>query len=225
MVKSLTISQLAKHCQAEAKRYQQTRQSNEAYCLELFRRALVERNETAWQALYAQYRSLIGFWVRSNNRFSQTGEEADFFIDEAFARLWQSHLKKGETAMKLDSLGQCLSFLKICVWSAIEDYSRKAEKDAITGSISLEDYDRPIPGVETQVEHALQFDALRETLWATVQDERERLVAKESWVYGFTPRQIQERHSKTFVTTEEVSQTKKNVLKRLRRKLKGKVRD
>jgi RNA polymerase sigma factor (sigma-70 family) len=225
MVKFLTIPQLAEHCQAEVRRYRQTGQSNEVYCLELFHRALVERNEAAWQAIYAQYQPLMGFWVRNYSRFPQTGEEADFFIDEAFARLWRSHSKQEEPAMRLDSLGQYLKFLKLCVGSAIEDYFRRAERDAITRATLLEDYDRPISGIEAQVEHTLILDELREALWATVQDERERLVAEESWVYGFAPRQIQERHPETFITVEQVSQTKKNILKRLRRKLKGEIRD
>lgn len=224
MVKSLTISELAEQCQSAVRRYQQSGQSDEIYCFELFRRALLEQDEAAWQAIHSQYQTLVIFWVRNYSRFSQTGEEADFFVNGAFARLWQSG-SKAETAAKLDSLGKCLRYLKLCVWSTIEDYLRTRAGDALEKSIPLEDYDWPSPEAETHGEHRLSLSELRQTLWETVQDNREHVAAEESWVYGFTPQQIQQRHSEIFATAEEVSQTKKNILKRLRRRLGAERRD
>jgi hypothetical protein len=244
MIKSLTISQLAERCQAESRRYQQSEQSDQRYCFELFRRALVEQNEPAWQAIHTQYQPLVAAWVRYYSRFPDTGEEADFFVNDAFARLWRSG-SKPETAAKLDGLGKCLKFLKACVGSAIEDYLRKTKKDALKEAISLEKYrgvnpgdenveERipPIesmalsnPGVEAQVVHILSLKQLKQALWETIQDEQERLVAEESWVYAFAPRQIQERYPDTFATAKEVSQIKKNLRKRLRRRLKEKIKE
>jgi RNA polymerase sigma factor (sigma-70 family) len=243
MTKSLTIPQLVELCQAEARRYQQTGQSDERYCLELFRLALVEQNQEAWQALYNQYHNLVAAWVQRYSRFPQTGEETDFFINEVFARVWR-FASTPETAAKLDSLAKCLSYLKMCVGSAIEDHLRNLEQDALNRATPLiEANDQstseseakleyassakalgsPNPGVETQVEHQLTLEELRQALWGTVKDEQERLVAEESWIYGFTPRQIYEHYPETFASTAEVSQIKKNILKRLRRKLTGEV--
>lgn len=222
MPKSLTISELTERCQIESSRYQQTGQSDEIYCLELFRRALTERDEAAWQAVYAQYQPLVLFWVRGYSRFPQTGEEVDFFVNGAFARLWQFG-SKAETAVKLDRLDKNLRYLKLCVGSAVEDYLRRAEKDALIRAASLADDDRSRLGIEAQVANNLSLTELKETLWMAVQDEPERLVAEESWIYGFAPRQIQERHSETFATAGEVSEIKHNILKRLRRKLKEEI--
>jgi len=47
MEQHLTISKLAERCWAETERYKQTRQSSQGACFELFRLALVERDEAA----------------------------------------------------------------------------------------------------------------------------------------------------------------------------------
>jgi len=222
MVESRTILQLVEDCRAETNLYKKGKQSNEVYCLELFRRALTQQNEAAWQAIYTQYQDLVTMWVCSYSRFSQTGEEADFFVNGAFGRMWQFGTKPG-TAKNLDSLGKCLRYLKLCVGSAIEDHHRKEKKDALNiATATLADYDNPVSTDENQGESTGSLSELRVILWETVEKDEERLVAEESWVYGFAPRQIQARNPETFATTEEVSQIKHNIIKRLRRRLKMK---
>ena len=78
MAKSLTIPQLAERCQAEAERYQQSGQSDERYCFELFRRALTKQDAAAWEAIYRQYQRLVKTWVQRYSRFRETEEGADF---------------------------------------------------------------------------------------------------------------------------------------------------
>jgi hypothetical protein len=224
MLTSLTVSELARHCQAEARRYQQTRESDEIYCFELFRRAVTQQDGIAWQAIYSQYTVLVATWVHRYSRFPQTGEEADFFINEAFTRLWRSGSNM-EAETRPDSLGKYLSLLRLCVWSAIEDHLRKIKRDSLREALPLEDFDRPVSGVEAQVERTLSAEALRELLREVVQDEWEQRVAEESWLYDFAPRQIQARHPQLFATVEEVNQIKHNLIKRLRRKLKKEGRD
>lgn len=222
MPRSLTIPQLAERCQAEAAHYKQTGQSDERYCFELFRRALIERDEAAWQVIYTQYQSLVATWVHNYSRFPQTNEEADFFINAAFARLWQFGVR-ADTAAKLDNLGKCLGYLKLCVGSALEDYLRKVKRDALKQAIQLKNYDRSSSEVEEPETFPLTLEELGQALWNTVQDNSERLVAEESWVYGFAPREIQAHHPDLFTATAEVSQIKRNIIKRLRRRFKERL--
>ncbi|MCK6623700.1 MAG: hypothetical protein DPW09_02070 [Anaerolineae bacterium] len=218
MLKFLTVPQLAERCQAEAELYRQTKQSDETYCFELFHRALTERNEAAWQAVYAQYQTLVAAWVYGYSRFPDTNEEAAFFINGAFARMWQFG-SKPETADNLKSLDGCLGYLKTCLWSAIEDYLRKSKSDALRWAVPLEEDERLILTVETEADLSLSLSELRQALGETIQTEVERLVAEESWVYGLPPRDIQAHHHDLFASIEAVSQVKKNLLKRLRRRL------
>ena len=213
MVDRLTIVQLAERCSAEAKRYKQTQQSNEEYCLELFRRALTEQNETAWEAIYSQYQLLVQHWIYQYSRFHETGEEADLFVNDAFARMWQYGSKH-----TFNSLKECLSFLRTCVWSAIENVMRKQKKDALMDSIP---WDTIISSISINLEDTAEFSILwtdiKEALMETIQNEQERLVAEESWIYGLAPRTVRERYPNVFATVDEVNQSKRNIIRRLQR--------
>ena len=221
MIESLTVLELAEHCRAEAERYRQTGQSNETYCFELFHRALVERDDAAWRAIYAQYQSLVARWVYAYAAALPLDKALEDFVNEAFARMWQYGVKP-ETAEKIDGLGKCLSYLKKCAWSSVEDHRRWQDKDALAKGASLDDWRQltaAAPSPEDQTEHNEFLAELRRALEETLQSGEERLVAEESWVYGQMPRQIQARYPETFASAEVVSQTKRNILKRLRRKL------
>ncbi len=221
MIQSLTVYELAEQCQTEAERYRRTGQSDGTSCFELFRRALVERDEAAWHAIYTQYQGLVRRWIREQVTGSPVDQELEDFVNEAFARMWQYGVRP-ETADKLDGLGKCLSYLKKCVWSSIEDQRRWRTKDALAKSEALLDWrelDAPVPSPEGQMEHEELLARLRQALEETLQTDEERLVAEESWIYGQTPRQIQTRYPETFASVEVVNQTKRNILRRLRRKL------
>ncbi len=224
MPNSFSIPQLVERCRAEAARYQQTGQSDEAYCLELFHLALREHNQAAWEAIYAQYQSLAGSWVYRYSRFSQTNEEADFFINEAFARMWR-FASKPETAARLENLDNYLRYLKMCVASAIEDYLRKSQKDVLRKAAPLPDEDWLLQVSEAIDEPSTMLAELRQAVAEAIQSEAERLVAEDSWVYDLAPRHIQLRHPDIFATVESVSQVKRNLLKRLRRKVKKEIGD
>lgn len=224
MTESLTISQLAERCRAESERYQQQGVSDETFCFELFRLALTEQHEAAWQAIYQQYHALVASWVQRHSRFSEVDEATDLFVNEAFARMWRAGTRP-ERAQRLAGLGPCLGYLKQCTWSAVEDHLRKQAKDALQRSAPLETFDPPGANIEARVHRQLYLDQINRILQETIQDEAERIVAEESWVYGLTPRQIQADHAHLFATVRAVNQIKRNLLKRLRRRIKNRVGD
>ncbi len=220
MIESLTVLELAEHCQTEAERYRQTGQSDETYCFELFRLALVKRDEAAWRAIYAQYEGLVARWVHAY-AIGFLDKEPEDSVNEAFARMWQ-YGARPETAGKLDGLGKCLAYLKKCAWSSVEDYRRRQDKDALAKGVTFDNWqeqDAPAPSLEDQAERDELLAELRQALEETLQTRQEHLVAEESWVYGQTPRQIQARYPETFANVEGVSQIKRNIVKRLRRRL------
>ncbi|MCB0167531.1 MAG: sigma-70 family RNA polymerase sigma factor [Anaerolineae bacterium] len=218
MVESLTNSQLAERCQAERERYRQIHQANEAYCLELFRRALNEQDEAAWEIIYHQYHPLVTHWVLHYNRFADTGEETAFFVNAVFTRMWQ-YRRQSHNSRQFDKLGQCLQYLKLCVVSVIEDYLRRKRKDALMAAVALNDYDQSTSetNATSTAERTVWLEELKQALAETIQDKRETLVAEESWVYDLPPRQIQTRHPELFPTVADVSQIKRNILRRLQR--------
>ena len=219
MAKSLTISELVERCRTEAKRYRQTQQLDQTYGFELFRRALAEGDEAAWAAVYAQYENLVAKWVQAYLARLSLEASAEDFVNEAFARLWR-YGTIPETAEQLDEIGKCLSYLKKCAWSAIEDHRRWQEKDALSRGEDLDNHwdlagNEIVP--EDQVAKDEMLAQLGRVLAKIIQTEQECLVAEESWIYDQPPRQIQARYPEHFTTVKEVHQIKHNLLKRLKR--------
>ena len=105
-------------------------------CLELFRRAIKERDQEAWSLIYEQSRRIVFSWVSRNPVFYATGESAEYFSQEAFMRMWR-HLT-AEKYDRLTDLRSLMSYLKMCVNSTIIDFMRRlynrdvSEDDMVT---------------------------------------------------------------------------------------------
>ncbi|MEM7029928.1 MAG: hypothetical protein AAF629_10220 [Chloroflexota bacterium] len=222
MIGTLSINQLAENCREEAERYRRTKKSDSRYCFELFRLALHQQLEAAWSVIVQQYQKLVLHWVHEYvGAADNIDEDPEMFANEAFTRMWQYGIKP-KTANNLDSLAKCLSYLKRCVWSSIEDHRRWQQKDSLSRTVGLETViERPTTqsSVSEQVEKTMTASELRQLLLDNLQTQAEHIVAEETWIYDQAPRQIYDRHQDFFSSVSDVSQTKRNILKRLRRKL------
>ena len=58
-----SINELARCCSDETNKFLRQNVSNDRYCLELFRRAIVQRDDDAWACIYQQYAPLVLTWV------------------------------------------------------------------------------------------------------------------------------------------------------------------
>src|SRR6187551_3270017 len=91
----------------------------EAAGYELFRRAIVERDDQAWAAIYTHYRLLMISWARhASARTSAVGQYEDI-ADRALARAW-SALSAGQFT-QFPSLAALLGYLRACVGAAVID--------------------------------------------------------------------------------------------------------
>ena len=211
------INELAQGCHAA----QAARQINSEHCSELFRRALAEQDQQAWAVIYQEFGPMVTGWVYTYSRFRETGEDAAYFVNEAFARLNRYGVKHAQVGA-FEKLSSYLQFLKECVWSAIENHLRQQKKDALWAAFSLEEDEEPqnlpAPALDPVPDRVELMEAVRQALRATVQgDERERVVVEEAWGYGLPPRIIQAKYPQLFSTPAEVNQVKHNLLKRLKR--------
>lgn len=213
----LALAEVVRRCAQETELFFQRRSYDSRYCYELFRRAVFERNEHAWERIYAQYRSLVGSWVTRHTSFHQTGEEVDFFINRAFEKLWSALTP--DRFEQFPDLKSLLRYLQMCVHSTIIDFTRSMEGSQV---VHFDDH----PGLEKQAQD-VTFDEMaakrldRKGLWdmllARVKDEQERAVLHDSFVLDLKPRELYARHSKLFASVDEVYRVKENLLARLRR--------
>ncbi len=202
------IDELSRLCRDETARYLRGEASNDRYCFELFRRAIVERDNAAWSAIYAQYTAIVRVWLHAR----MDDEEG---VAAAFERFWRALDAAKFTGF--GSLAAVLAYLKMCVHTAVVDRARTQR--AAEANLTL-DAARIVPAVD-DVEATVAGNLDGATFWAMVRaaldDERERRVLYLSYAKDLTPREIHARHGADFPRIEEIYRLKRNALDRLRR--------
>lgn len=212
---SLSLVALAQHCAEESDHFFHRRDHDPRYCFELFRRAIVEHDQRAWNYLCRNYRSLVGGWVRRNRAFANSGEEIDYFVNGAFAKMWSA--MSAEKFNSFSDLKSLLRYLQLCVSSVVTDHARSADYHEMLADLP--------PGLEEDTGEAVEDAALarseREAFWQAIaqrlNNDKERMVLHYSYVVGFKPAQIYEEKAELFDDVREIYRIKENVLSRLRR--------
>ncbi len=213
----LTLSELVHRCAQETERFFQGQDSDPQYCFQLFRRAILEHDQAAWEALHTQYQSLVAGWVRQHRGFEASGEEAQYFVNRAFEKIWAA--LTAEKFGRFSDLGPLLRYLKLCVHSVIVDHNRSLDQADLYALAEESAVETKSPG-PTVEEWALDRDyRLRFWDWinARLHDEKERRVVYSSFVLALKPRELYDQFRNTFADVEEVYRVKQNVLTRLRR--------
>jgi hypothetical protein len=219
-LESFDLHKLAQACadQEALFRKQGRDASDPRFCYELFRRAVLLRDEAAWSLVYEQYESQVIHWVRQSPVFQSTQQTADYFVNEAFAKFW--HAVSSQTFRKhLKTLGAVLLYLKKCVASTLYNYQRTMKRESMYCALDkfVEDSN---PSATHSVECELLEGMAGEQLWQLIKsllkDERE-LAAMENFTLGKKARHIQADYAQLFPDAKSIYRTKENVLKRLRR--------
>ena len=76
--------------------------------LELFRRAIDDRNDEAWRAVVAIYRGMLRAQAGRRVLRGMVVENDNYFIDRAFERFWQASLTSRFNYHQTDNLGSIL---------------------------------------------------------------------------------------------------------------------
>jgi DNA-directed RNA polymerase specialized sigma24 family protein len=185
---------------------------HESDSYELFRRAILDRDEEAWALIYSRYRSLLIAWAaRSTVRAHQYAECADI-ADQALARAWAALTPDRFAAFP--SLAKLLSYLHACVeTTAIDSARAQVSRERLAQRLGAEAPATP--------EQTILADQDRVALWRTISalaaTPAERVVLVESFVYGRPPREICARHPQIFGTARKVSNVKHKLCVRLQR--------
>lgn len=216
LFEELDIDLLARRCAEETERFFRKQKSQDDFCFELLRRALVLRNEAAWERIYLQYRTLIVSWVQRHPNFAQCNEEIHYFVNGAFARMWKwcTPAKFGE----LGTLPKVLAYFRACVYTEVSDHYREHvephQTEAWLDAIAEQLPAAPPPSVILETTE-------RATFWRLVQErlqsEQERLLIEYHFVLGYKPREICALNRQAFADADEVYRVKENLLRRLRR--------
>lgn len=222
----LPFHSLCNRCHRESERFFTQKEHDPRFCYELFRRAFVHGNQQAWGCLYEQYHKLALSWVTRHSLYASLGEEADYFINRAFEKMWQGI--PAENFSKFPDLKSLLRYLQMCTHAVLVDFARWKEQahlwDRANQTDTGEDQFDPLATFVSEAvlpERALSQQEMHMLLWQKLQsfchNEKESLVIHGYFVLDLKPREIIDLYATHFADVRDVSRTKDNFLARLRR--------
>jgi DNA-directed RNA polymerase specialized sigma24 family protein len=213
-VRVLTLAGIAHRCAQETELFFQGQGNDPRYCFELFYRAIVDRDQRAWELVYAQYRPLVAGWVRRHPGFPASGEQAQYFVNRAFEKMW--------IALSPDRFGQfsdlksVLRYLQMCVHSVILDQVRVAGPNTV--DVQALEVGESSPVVEKQALARVHREEFWQEINQRLRSDKERWVVYGSFMLGLKPRELFAQFGeKGFRDVNEIYRVKENVLARLSR--------
>ena len=120
----MPLSALQRRCAYELGMYQPQQPGDDRYCLEIFRRAIVDGDNEAWIALQEQFRDNVLYWLRCHAKRQEALqiETEQSYVDDTFARLWQWGRNRN---LEFRSLAGALKSLHLCLNSSVIDHLRR----------------------------------------------------------------------------------------------------
>jgi hypothetical protein len=209
------LDQLRAEARAQQRSHARGEASDDAPGLELFRRAMAERNGAAWHAIIEVYRGLLIAHAGRHMLRSFVIENDGFYVDRAFERFWCA--TRAGRIRQFNDLSSILKYLKLCLGSVLLDEarSRRRRPDVPLNEVSVDAYVGADPSA--RVIGRLAGRELWQTIDRELVDANERLVAYLYLVAGLRPREILVRHPDKFPGVVDVYRIKRNMIDRLRR--------
>jgi hypothetical protein len=221
--RALPLSALAAAGGAELDEVRSGQPSCDGSGVELFRRAICQRDPAAWETLAREYRGLVLNWIRQHPQGAVACEADDDQVVRAFERFGRAVTPERFT--DFGHLEGLLRYLKLCVYSVLADDVREqaafgtelapsvraaAEARAPAGPAGA-------PGAERRVLDRLPRHDLWQAVGRALPDEAEQQLVYLSFALGLTPRQIVARHAERYPDVAAVYRAKRNALEQLRR--------
>jgi DNA-directed RNA polymerase specialized sigma24 family protein len=239
------LSLLVERCAEQTARFFARVANDTRYCLELFRRAIVEHDQAAWEAIYGQYRNMVRGWLARHPQIDLTGETAEDLVNVAFDKMWTAlnpekfarfaDPSQGSLAYPPGQAGQALAallrYLQMCAHSTVIDCIRRVRREQMIREYTSASFDGAdvegdryspcSPSPEQAVDERLAASDLWQRVRAQLHDEREELILYCSVVLDETPKEIYSHYADRFGDVQDIYNVKRNVLKRLERNLRS----
>jgi DNA-directed RNA polymerase specialized sigma24 family protein len=207
---SMSLECLAERSLQEMQKYRRHEGSNDIYCLEIIRRAVMLRDNTAWIVLQHHFNENIRQWLNGHayREVALRYETEQTYIDDAFRRFWQA---VSDQSLVFSTVAAALSYLRLCLHCAIMDTLRAFSRANIE---RLPDTGHPD---EPQVEDSYHEEELWETIRSILSGERELRVAYLHFHCNLKPREIIRFCPGEFKNEEEIYRLKRNIMERILR--------
>lgn len=212
---TMDLANLVRRCITESEHFYRGQAHDTRFSYELFRRALVERNEVAWEHIYTHYSPLVESWVRRCGAFASSGETSEFFVVSAFTRFWRAI--GAERFASFPTLASLLHYLQLCAGCVVIDSVRAQSWAEVLPEEAIPFGRAP----QTSPDEEAMERVNREEFWKYINtqlnDEAERVVVYSSFIMGMKPGDIYGQRPDLFTSVNDVYNVKRNVLGRLGR--------
>lgn len=216
-IATMDNAELASACSEQTRRFLSDQSSDQRYGMELWRRAIEEHDQLAWEAVVAQYRGLVIASIRRHPLGRIVGDDDDDWVCRVFERFWRAI--DARRLMSFADIAAVMGYLKLCVHSVLTDHIRSRHPERVAPLSDASAAPAPADGADA-TEHVIG-ELVGEQLWRVIQrelqDDAEECLAYLSLVRDLRPAEIQARRPDLFPTTADVYRLKRNVIERLRR--------
>ena len=179
---------------------------------ELFRRAILARDEDAWIEISTRYRAMLIAWAGQSSVMGSIDEGCEDVADRALARAWSA--LSPERFTSFPNLAALMGYLRTCVSATAIDMARAR-------AVRERAYQKLDPAVTATPEQVVIEEIERVDLWRAVLGaiacEQERTVLIESFQLNLPPRAILARHPDLFGDVGDVYMAKRHLIGRLQR--------
>lgn len=212
--REMNLFELQNRCQSEIEKYTHEEPSDDRFCLEIFRRALVLKEEQAWETLTQRFRATILGWlhVHSYREVAYRLHSEEDYVALTIERLWTVTVHN--QSLEFQTLAGALKFMRACLNSVIIDGLRRQGREAVLPETGILDLVAPVTDEGKEFWEAIK---------SMVPDQREQRLAYLLFYCNLKPRQVVEFCPDEFSDTQQIFPMKRNILDRLKNN-KGRLR-
>lgn len=207
------LQQLADECQQQNQAFKRAGRSDTAACLQLFRHALEDKMEAAWNFIYACYSGYLTTIVRRYRQPGWCDEDAEDLVQ-------QTLLKFSQSASYKPHLPMIISYLKQCAQSVVIDCHRRTR----LRPLSLDEFEEEgvyIAPTEEDITDGVHDIIEQDQMWGIIMEltnsNIEKIVVFYSLHQGLKPRYIAKIFPDLFDSPAQVSRIRDNFMKRLKK--------
>lgn len=216
---ALSMKDLVRESTTENRNFVRGLSRDETYCLELFRRAIVQRDDWAWACIFDLYTPLAKTWIVHYPGASFLPEEREDLVAGAFAKFALALTPTHWT--ECHAVAGLLDYLKRCIHSVVfnelDTRRRRAREDSLDELLLLDEpihHDDPA----TLVVSANSAQELWQAIQGELHSEQERFLFQLCIVEGMKPSEMCTQYRRMFPSVQEIYRLKRNLLERLQRR-------
>ena len=183
--------------------------SDEQYCLDMFRRALLKSDQHAREQLQQGFSGLGLSWIRLHPRREEACryQKEEYYVAQAFECLWQATAHHKE--LEFSTLAAVLKYLRASLNAVIIDtlrtYTRSREFP-----IEVHGY----PGESVTAVHG-NSDEVWNNMLTLLSDTREQRLAYLLFHCGLKPEEIAHFYPQDFSDVREISSLRHNIIEQV----------